>query len=410
MKNLLFSLLIILHLAFLFQSCQDTNTKDHYLYDHENDVQSLSPFTRSLGSDNFILEEAFPYAEKSVVPFKDDIFLERLGDYYIFQGDIVLDQEQVDNLASIYSSSRSTATTDYLKYWPNHKVYYTYGSGFSGQAYVQSAIQEWESKTGLDFVYGMGNGNYIEFLNNTSEGNYSNSLGMKGGRQIITLQTGSYTAGTVIHEIGHSVGLFHEHCRSDRDSTITVLYHNIQSGKSSQFALLNPSDCVCVGPFDFNSVMLYGSYAFSSNNLPTITKLDGSTFAAQRDSLSVYDAEGAKAIYGPPFHHLESTLISSDYQDYGGISEEWSLEKDYTVHFYEDKSYTVPTQLQYNRLLRVRHTSVRIVLGSYDYYYNDYSVVVPAGSSSYNLGVAYTNMHSEYGIPSGQDEYYELLF
>ncbi len=38
---------------------------------------------------------------------------------------------------------------------------------------------------------------------------------------------------------------------------------------------------------DFGSIMLYSSYSFSGNGLPTITKTDGSTYSAQRSGLSI---------------------------------------------------------------------------------------------------------------------------
>lgn len=138
-------------------------------------------------SSTFI-EEAFPNAKKTPITMNNAVTLNKLGDIYIFQGDIVLDQDQVERLVDSYAPKlRSTCTNSFINYWPNHKVYYTYASGFSGQSAAQAAINEWQNKTGLDFVYGTGSGNYIEIGENYSNGNYSNSLGMKGGKQIISL-------------------------------------------------------------------------------------------------------------------------------------------------------------------------------------------------------------------------------
>lgn len=363
----------------------------------------------SIADSNFFIEEAFPNSEKTEIIYEDCLLLERKNDKYILQNDVVLDQVQVDGIVSALElSQRSIITSSFVKYWPKHKVYYIYGSGFTGQTIVQSAITEWQTKTGLDFVYGCGSGNYIEFQNNVGDGNYSNSIGMKGGKQIISLQTGGYNVGTVIHEIGHAVGLFHEHCRPDRDNYVIVNYNNVQSGKAAQFSIINTSDCVMPVPFDFNSVMLYGSFAFSSNGQATITDINGNIYYAQRSYLSNLDAEGAKSIYGPPYHKLVRTVLESE--DYSSTTfESWSDISSYSVNFYSDKACLTPSILQYDRRLHVRKTIVRVDNGIRSYSYNDYVVSAPADSSSYFIGVAQTSMHSDYGIDSGIEEYYELL-
>ncbi len=43
--------------------------------------------------------------------------------------------------------------------------------------------------------------------------------------------------------------------------------------------------------------MMYGSYAFSKNGEPTMTKKDGTLFEAQRDHLSDEDKEHIRQIY-----------------------------------------------------------------------------------------------------------------
>ncbi|WP_460968172.1 M12 family metallopeptidase, partial [Spirosoma migulaei] len=48
---------------------------------------------------------------------------------------------------------------------------------------------------------------------------------------------------------------------------------------------------------DFGSVMLYGSYDFSKNGLPTMTKKDGSTFIGQRQGLSATDIKTIGYMY-----------------------------------------------------------------------------------------------------------------
>jgi hypothetical protein len=50
--------------------------------------------------------------------------------------------------------------------------------------------------------------------------------------------------------------------------------------------------------FDFDSVLLYPSNAFSHNGQFTITRLDGSAYRANRERLSYLDVQRINSLYG----------------------------------------------------------------------------------------------------------------
>lgn len=49
-----------------------------------------------------------------------------------------------------------------------------------------------------------------------------------GRRNDISLGGGCQYLGTTMHEIGHSIGLYHEQSRPDRDRYVRIIWNNIQ--------------------------------------------------------------------------------------------------------------------------------------------------------------------------------------
>ncbi|GIZ14934.1 M12 family metallopeptidase [Capnocytophaga catalasegens] len=86
---------------------------------------------------------------------------------------------------------------------------------------------------------------------------------MKGGRQEINLSTRAWSKGVIIHEICHALGLYHEQCRADRDNYINVNLSELKLPNDiCQFRTYKElrQKGLDIGEFDFNSIMLYGSY------------------------------------------------------------------------------------------------------------------------------------------------------
>lgn len=234
------------------------------------------------------------------------------GDY-IFQGDIILSRDMVSTAPQklVYEkgetpTQKSTGRTSGR--WPNNTVYYSIASNLTNKKRVEDAIKHWEDNTNLKFVERSNQPNYIYFVSGSGCSSY---VGMVGGKQDITLSS-SCSTGNTIHEIGHAIGLWHEQSRVDRDSYIKVNNANIQSGREQNFYTYESTGLAgdeYTNSLDFQSIMLYGSYAFSKNGQPTMVKKDGSTFSGQRSGLSSGDKTGVNNMY--PYTSGSSSESSS---------------------------------------------------------------------------------------------------
>lgn len=135
-----------------------------------------------------------------------------------------------------------------------------------GRAVALAAMQQWEALCDVRFAEWTDEPNYVAFKDSHRN---ASRLGERGGRQTVELL--NWSLGTVTHEIGHTLGLHHEHQRPDRDQYIHVNEENIEEGAEPQFWV--QFALPTVGPYDFGSIMHYRQYAFSVNGQPTIEVL-----------------------------------------------------------------------------------------------------------------------------------------
>jgi uncharacterized protein (TIGR02145 family) len=241
---------------------------------------------------NYYFEQAFPGVKGEPQTFivnGDTIIVQKIDDKYVFQGDIILTEDQLKP-----GSTKGIGLRTFIYRWTNNTVYYSINEDIPNQVRITDAIAHWQEKTPLKFVKRTDQANYVEFIGDPY-GCYS-QMGMVGGRQIIGLADWG-TKGSVIHEIGHTVGLHHEHSRIDRDQYIIVHYEAIEPGYESVYDKFVTQ--FKTPQFDFKSIMLYSCYAFSKvENVPVMTTLDGaSTFYAQRVGLSDDDINIINSMY-----------------------------------------------------------------------------------------------------------------
>eukprot|EP01084_Bolivina_argentea_P281856 482350_1 len=155
------------------------------------------------------------------------------------------------------------------------------------------------SKTGWTFVPRSSQADYIRFVDK-DDGCWS-YVGRQGGEQLIGIDDFCVFA-SIVHEIGHAIGIQHEQTRADRDLFVNINWWNIRAGSENNFEM----DSVTwnSGDYDFNSVMHYDQWGFASNLdykvITPIVSTEGVCYIGQRSELSADDIIHFNALIDGP--------------------------------------------------------------------------------------------------------------
>ena len=159
------------------------------------------------------------------------------------------------------------------------------------------AMQIWEMHTKIQFMKidpkQDTETDYVVFYPDLNQ-RCSSFVGRQGGPQSVRLAKRCSTM-NIVHELGHTIGLWHEQSRLDRDAYIRILWENINEEHWYNFNQ-HITDGRDYDEYDYQSIMHYSAYAFSKNNLKTIVPIQKDVEIGQRQFLSSKDIAAVNAM------------------------------------------------------------------------------------------------------------------
>lgn len=233
-------------------------------------------WAESVGTDALIIESAFEVVDGEVI-VEGDIML----------GTVAEAQREHDRLTAqlhrvpVQGAAQEKAFLRTQRSWAYGRVNYMFDgeldctvedqrvtAGDARCLNIQAAIDHWNEQTpitGLRWVYAgrigpLGRG--VRFVDSGRRGGSSSAVGAKLKRQDLRL-TRDAEEGTVRHEMGHAMGLFHEHQRPERGEFLEYKSEFENRDALSEFTNLrtirDQRNRVRVGRYDYDSLMHYSS-------------------------------------------------------------------------------------------------------------------------------------------------------
>jgi hypothetical protein len=194
------------------------------------------------------------------------------ADQFVLIDDMLLYPEQLTQA----TEARPRAQAHVIDYrqrfgtWDGGVVPYQLADAFSDaeRQRILNAFEQWSRIAPLVFVARTTQSGYLNVTKEPAQENQASACFSNVGQfrrgAVVRTNLGGTCAGsarTIAHEIGHALGMWHEHQRSDRDQYLTIDFDNIRDNARGNFNIIN--GLPLIGEYDFGSVMHYTRGAFA---------------------------------------------------------------------------------------------------------------------------------------------------
>lgn len=225
--------------------------------------------------------------------------------------------------------------------WPNNVIPFVFSSNVSASEAVAmaAAMGELTRVADIKFIQRTTETDYV-FIQDSNEN--SSQVGMVGGAQVINMYNWNFEF-IMVHELMHAIGVWHEQSAHDRDQFVTVLTQNIEPEYLHNFDI--EASANTTPSYDYDSVMNYGTFAFSITPgfLPTIitTNPEAQSDIGQREYISDKDEVGFEMMLGDA-HPTQWLLVGSPGLQFGIFELPWgSVEQAVNSAASGDRIFTI---------------------------------------------------------------------
>jgi hypothetical protein len=219
----------------------------------------------------------------------------------IFQGDIILEKvDPIDPQRALPSFGIDYAQYLWLKVGSQYQIPYLIGAGSGDVTNLNAAIAQFNSTfSNIQFVARTTQTDYVNFYfdPNNFSGECEAIVGRAGGEQQVG-GSDACTIATILHEMGHTVGLWHEQSRPDRNTYVSVNYNNLVKGSIGNFNQIYDNAQTFGTYFDYASIMEYPAFSFSRNGGPAIESIPAGIPLSNQTGYSTADIDGIERLYG----------------------------------------------------------------------------------------------------------------